>query len=177
MLVMGCREAAVSIAPCAKKWPDHWVISRMGEKMKPLIAPWILWAGLSAIFAAMTAIFGKIGVEQINSDFATLIRTVIILVIVAVIVTASGAWQPLASVSRKTYLFLLLSGLATGASWLCYYRALKLGPASGVAPIDKMSVLLVALFAVLFLGERLQVHNWIGIVLIALGVVLVAAPG
>ena len=145
--------------------------------MKPLVSPWVLWAGLSAVFAALTAIFGKIGVEQINSDFATLIRTAIILVIVALIVAASGAWQPLASVSRKTYLFLLLSGLATGASWLCYYRALKLGPASGVAPIDKMSVLLVALFAVLFLGERLQVHNWIGIVLIALGVVLVAVRG
>ena len=145
--------------------------------MKPLVSSWILWAGLSAVFAALTAIFGKIGVEQINSDFATLIRTAIILVIVALIVMASGAWQPLASVSRKTYLFLLLSGLATGASWLCYYRALKLGPASGVAPIDKMSVLLVALFAVLFLGERLQVHNWIGIVLIALGVVLVAVQG
>jgi len=145
--------------------------------MKPLLSSWALWAGLSAIFAALTAIFGKIGVEQINSDFATLIRTVIILVIVALIVTVGGAWQPLASISRKTYLFLLLSGLATGASWLCYYRALKLGPASGVAPIDKMSVLLVALFAVLFLGERLQVHNWIGIVLIALGVVLVALQG
>ena len=145
--------------------------------MKPLVSSWVMWAGLSAVFAALTAIFGKIGVEQINSDFATLIRTAIILVIVALIVMASGAWQPLASVSRKTYLFLLLSGLATGASWLCYYRALKLGPASGVAPIDKMSVLLVALFAVLFLGERLLVHNWIGIVLIALGVVLVAVQG
>ncbi|HYS45965.1 MAG TPA: EamA family transporter [Rhizomicrobium sp.] len=145
--------------------------------MKPLFSSWILWAGLSAIFAALTAIFGKVGVAQINSDFATLIRTMIILVIVTLIVLASGAWQPFASVSRKTYLFLLLSGIATGASWLCYYRALKLGPASGVAPVDKMSVLLVALFAVLFLGERLQVHNWIGIVLIALGVVLVAVPG
>jgi transporter family protein len=172
------KEAAISFAPGAEKWPDRRAISaRTGENMKPLFSSWILWAGFSAIFAALTAIFGKIGVEQINSDFATLIRTVIILVVVALIVTAGGAWQPLASVSRKTYLFLLLSGLATGASWLCYYRALKLGPASGVAPVDKMSVLLVALFAVLFLGERLQVHNWIGIVLIALGVVLVALQG
>jgi transporter family protein len=142
--------------------------------MKPLFSSWILWAGFSAIFAALTAIFGKIGVEQINSDFATLIRTAIILVVVGLIVMASGAWQPVAGVSRKTYLFLLLSGLATGGSWLCYYRALKLGPASGVAPIDKMSVVLVALFAAVFLGERPQAHNWIGICLIALGAVLVA---
>jgi transporter family protein len=143
--------------------------------MKPLFSSWIVWAGLSAFFAALTAIFGKVGVAEINSDYATLIRTAIILVVVGLIVAASGAWQPLASVPRKTYLFLLLSGLATGASWLCYYRALKAGPASGVAPIDKMSVVLVALFAALFLGERLLIHNWIGIGLIALGAILVAA--
>jgi transporter family protein len=142
--------------------------------MKPLLSSWIAWAALSAVFAALTAIFGKVGVDQINSDYATLIRTAIILVVVALIVAASGAWQPLASVSRKTTLFLLLSGLATGASWLCYYRALKLGPASGVAPIDKMSVVLVALFAFAFLGERPLAHNWIGIGLIALGAILVA---
>src|SRR5665213_25067 len=140
--------------------------------MKVFFSSWLLWAGLSAFFAALTAIFGKVGVEQINSDYATLIRTAIILVVVTLIVAASGAWQPLASVPRKTWLFLLLSGLATGASWLCYYRALKLGPASGVAPIDKMSVLLVALFAVLFLGERLPAHGWVGICLIGLGGVL-----
>jgi len=143
--------------------------------MKVFFSSWLLWAGLSAFFAALTAIFGKVGVEQINSDYATLIRTAIILVVVTLIVAASGAWQPLASVPRKTWLFLLLSGLATGASWLCYYRALKLGPASGVAPIDKMSVLLVALFAVLFLGERLPAHGWVGICLIGLGGVLLAA--
>jgi transporter family protein len=143
--------------------------------MKPLLATWQFWAALSAVFAALTAIFGKIGVQDINSDFATLIRTVIILCVVAAIVLASGAWQPLSGVGRKTYLFLLLSGLATGASWLCYYRALKLGPASGVAPIDKLSVLLVALFAVAFLGERLELRNWLGIILIALGAIAVAA--
>ena len=143
--------------------------------MKSFFHAWQFWAALSAGFAALTAIFGKIGVQEINSDFATLIRTMIILCVVAAIVLASGAWQPLASVGRRTYVFLLLSGLATGASWLCYYRALKLGPASGVAPIDKMSVLLVALFAVLFLGERLELRNWVGIVLIALGAIAVAA--
>jgi transporter family protein len=142
--------------------------------MKSLLITWPFWAALSAAFAALTAIFGKVGVEGINSDFATLIRTIVILAVLIAIVSVTGAWQPFASISRRTYTFLILSGLATGASWLCYYRALKLGPASGVAPIDKMSVLLVALFAVTFLGERLELRNWVGIGMIALGTVLVA---
>ena len=142
--------------------------------MKSLFLNWQIWAVLSACFAAMTAIFGKIGVEAIDSNFATLIRTVIILAVAAMIVTATGAWQPLADVPRKSWVFLVLSGLATGASWLCYYRALKLGPASGVAPIDKMSVVLVALFAAAFLGERLAPTHWLGIAMIAAGAMLVA---
>ena len=142
--------------------------------MKSMLLTWPVWAALSAVFAALTAILGKVGIEGVNSDFATLIRTVVILAVLALIVTAGGAWQPLESVSRRTYVFLVLSGLATGASWLCYYRALKMGPASGVAPIDKMSVLLVALFAVAFLGERLDFRNWAGIGMIAVGTVLVA---
>jgi len=137
-----------------------------------LLMPWLPWALLSALFAAMTALFGKIGVEQINSDMATFIRTVLILVLVGAIVALSGAWQPPATIPRRSWVFLALSGMATGASWLCYYRALKLGPASGVAPIDKMSVLFVAIFATLFLGERLQLHNWLGIALIAAGAAL-----
>lgn len=145
--------------------------------MKAMMAAWPFWALLSAAFAALTAIFGKIGVESINSDFATLIRTVVIVGVVALIVAATGAWQPLGSVPRRAYLFLVLSAFATGASWLCYYRALKLGPASGVAPIDKMSVLLVALFAAAFLGERLEPRNWLGIAMIAGGAVLVALRG
>src|ERR1700712_2727188 len=143
-------------------------------KMRMMLTSWPFWAVLSAVFAALTAIFGKIGVENINSDFATLIRTVIILAVLAVFVVATHAWQPLGMVPRRTWLFLLLSGLATGASWVCYYRALKAGPASGVAPIDKMSVVLVALFAFLFLGERRFAPNWIGIGLIALGAIFVA---
>jgi len=143
--------------------------------MRIVLASWPFWAVLSAVFAALTAIFGKIGVENVNSDFATLIRTVIILAVLALFVAATHAWQPLDAVPRRTWLFLLLSALATGASWVCYYRALKSGPASGVAPIDKMSVLLVALFAAAFLGERLMLRNWLGIVLIAVGAVLVAA--
>ena len=145
--------------------------------MKTTLLAWPAWAALSAVFAALTAIFGKLGVEKINPDFATLLRTVIILVVLAAIVAGTGAWQPLGSVSRRTWLFLGLSALATGASWLCYYRALQLGPAAGVAPIDKSSVLLVALFAAVFLGERLSPTGWLGMGLVGLGGVLVAFRG
>jgi transporter family protein len=142
--------------------------------MRTIMQSWQLWALLSAAFAALTAVFAKIGVEQINSDFATLLRTFVILIVLGFIIAGTGQWQTLASISGRTYLFLILSGLATGASWLCYFRALKLGDASRVAPIDKMSVVLVAVFGVLFLGERLSKANWAGIALIAAGAVLVA---
>lgn len=135
---------------------------------------WQWWAVLSAIFAALTAIFGKVGVENINSDFATFIRTVIILIVLTGILAVTGQFQPPGSVSRRTYFFLALSGLATGASWVCYYRALKLGDAARVAPIDKLSVVLVAVFSVAFLGERLSGWNWTGVLLIAAGTILVA---
>jgi transporter family protein len=135
---------------------------------------WQFWALLSAGFAALTAIFAKVGVENVNSDFATLIRTAVILLVIAAIVMATGQGQPLGSISARTYIFLALSGLATGASWLCYFRALKLGQAAQVAPIDKLSVVLVAVFGVIFLGERLSAANWLGVVLIAAGAVLVA---
>jgi transporter family protein len=134
---------------------------------------WQFWAILSATFAALTAIFAKVGIENINPDFATLIRTVVILLVLGVIIAATGQFQPLGEISRKTYLFLVLSGLATGASWLCYFRALKLGNAAQVAPIDKLSVVLVAVFGVIFLGERLSTANWLGVALIAAGAVLV----
>lgn len=139
-----------------------------------VFSEWQLWALLSACFAALTAIFGKVGVETIDSNYATLIRTILILALVATVAVVSGSLQPLSAISGRTWIFLALSGLATGASWLCYYRALKLGPASGVAPIDKLSVLLVAVFGVAFLGERLDAKNWLGIVLIAAGAILVA---
>lgn len=142
--------------------------------MNTAILPWQVWALLAAAFAALTAIFGKVGVETVNSDFATLIRTAVILAVVAGIVASTGAWQPLASVSSKSWIFLTLSGIATGASWLCYYRALKLGPAAQVAPIDKLSIVLVAVFATLFLGEKLTPKNWLGVVLVAAGALLVA---
>ena len=145
--------------------------------MNAPLSSWQLWAVLSAAFAALTAIFAKIGVENVNSDFATFIRTVVILVVLASLVITTGQWQPLGSVAARTYLFLGLSGFATGASWLCYFRALQLGDAALVAPIDKLSVVLVAVFGVAFLGERLSGLNWLGVGFIATGAVLVAYRG
>ena len=135
---------------------------------------WLPWALLSAAFAALTAIFAKVGVSNINSDLATLIRTIVILLTLIGMVSATGQWQAPGSIAGKTWIFLVLSGLATGASWLCYFRALKLGDASRVAPIDKLSVVLVALFGVMFLGERLSAVNWLGVAFIAAGALLVA---
>jgi transporter family protein len=135
---------------------------------------WLPWALLSAAFAALTAIFAKIGVANINADFATLIRTVVILCVLLALVSATGQWQTPESVSGRTWLFLVLSGLGTGASWLCYFRALQLGDAARVAPIDKLSIVLVAAFGVAFLGERLSGINWAGVALIGLGALLVA---
>jgi bacterial/archaeal transporter family protein len=142
--------------------------------MKSLLESWQVWALLSASFAALTAIFAKIGVENVNSDFATFVRTIVILLALGAILAATGKFQAPAAVSARTYFFLLLSGLATGASWICYFRALKLGDAARVAPLDKLSVVLVAVFAVAFLGERLSGPNWLGIVFIGAGAVLVA---
>jgi transporter family protein len=139
-----------------------------------LTSSWQIWAVLSAVFAALTAIFAKVGVEGINSDLATLIRTGVVLVALTLILFATGQFSHPGPVSGKSWLFLLLSGLGTGASWLCYFRALKLGPATLVAPINKLSVVLVALFGVTFLGERPSLQGWIGIALISAGAVLIA---
>jgi bacterial/archaeal transporter family protein len=139
--------------------------------------PWLFWAVLSAVFAALTAIFAKVGIENVNSDFATFIRTVVILGCLAAFLFATEQFQSPGSISSRTYAFLVLSGLATGASWVCYFRALKAGNAAQVAPIDKLSVVLVAIFAVLFLGERPSATNWIGIGLIAAGAVLIGWKG
>lgn len=135
---------------------------------------WQIWALLSALFAALTAILAKVGVQGINSDFATFIRTIVVLLALAAILLVTGQYQRLGTVSPKSYLFLTLSGLATGASWLCYFRAMKSGPASLVAPIDKLSVVMVAILGVLFLGEKLSLRNWTGIAMIAAGTILVA---
>lgn len=142
--------------------------------MKTFLASWQFWALASAGFAALTAIFAKIGVSGVGSDFATLIRTLVILGVVTALVLATGQWQPLASVPKRTWVFLALSGAATGGSWLCYFRALKIGDAARVAPIDKLSVVMVAVIATVFLGEKLSGTNWLGVALIAGGAVLVA---
>jgi transporter family protein len=136
---------------------------------------WQIWALLSAVFAALTAIFAKIGVENINSDLATFIRTIVVLVSFLLLLLATGQFVPPQQISGRTWTFLVLSGLGTGASWLCYFRALKLGPASLVAPVDKLSVVLVAIFGVLLLGERPSPTGWLGIAMIGCGAVLIAA--
>ncbi len=133
---------------------------------------WFQWALLSAIFAALTAIFAKIGLEGIDSDFATLLRTIVIICFLIGIVYIRGKWTNPLVLRPKTLVFLTLSGLATGFSWLCYFRALKMGQASKVAPVDKLSLLLVALFAFVFLGERPSLREWSGIALVGLGVLI-----
>ena len=142
--------------------------------MKTEFAAWQVWAGLSAAFAALTAIFAKVGVENVSSDVATFARTLVVIVVLGAILAATGQLPTLRDVGPRTWVFLTLSGLATGASWVCYFRALKVGDASRVAPIDKLSVVLVALFAALFLGERLSGLAWGGVALIAAGAVMVA---
>ena len=141
--------------------------------MNPL-ASWQFWALGSALFAALTAILAKVGIEGVNSDFATFIRTIVIQVAAGAMVLITNHWQAPSTVSNKTWIFLVLSGLATGLSWICYFRALKIGNASQVAPIDKLSVVLVAIIAAVFLGEKMSPLNWAGVALIGVGAVLVA---
>ena len=133
---------------------------------------WFYWALWSAAFAALTAIFAKVGLEGVDSDLATLVRTVVILVVLAGFVYITGKWSNPTRLASKTWLFLVLSGLATGASWVCYFRALKVGDASKVAPVDKLSLVLVAVFAVLFLGERPSSREWLGILMVGAGVLI-----
>jgi len=135
---------------------------------------WFFWAALSAIFAAMTAIFAKIGIQGVDSDLATLVRTVIIVFVLAVFVWFAGKWSNPFDLPKKTWLFLGLSALATGGSWVSYFRALQMGNASQVAPVDKFSLVLVAIFAFIFLGERPSTREWLGIALVASGVLVLA---
>jgi bacterial/archaeal transporter family protein len=136
---------------------------------------WFYWALLSATFAALTAILAKVGLHGVDSDLATLVRTFVVVLALGAFVYATGKWHSPLRLRPQTLLFLTLSGLATGASWVCYFRALQLAPASKVAPIDKSSVLLVALFAVLFLGERPSLREWCGIGLVAAGVLVLGS--
>ncbi len=142
--------------------------------MTHLAASWPFWAVLSAVFAAATAILAKLGVSLVPADVATLIRTAIITLIVAVLVAVTGQAKSIPEITPRAWFFLGLSAVATGASWLCYFRALKIGQAAQVAPIDKLSVVLVAIFGVIFLGEKLAALNWLGVAMIAAGAILVA---
>ncbi len=135
---------------------------------------WFFWALLSAVFAALTAIFAKVGIRGVDSDLATLVRTAIILLVLSAFVWFTGKWSNPLALSSKTWLFLGLSGLATGASWVCYFRALQVGNATQVAPIDKLSLVLVAIFAVVFLDERPDAREWVGIAMVAGGVLVLA---
>ena len=137
-------------------------------------AVWLPWALGSAVFAALTAIFAKIGLEGIDSDFATLVRTFVIVGVLGVFVVATGKWRNPFALPSRSLAFLVLSAFATGASWVCYFRALKVGEAAKVAPVDKLSVVLVAVFAVAFLGERPVAREWMGIGLVALGVLVLS---
>jgi bacterial/archaeal transporter family protein len=135
---------------------------------------WKIYALGSALFAGLTAIFAKLSVAELNPDLATLYRTVVICLICLLLVAVRGAWQPFSDLSVRGLVFLVLSGVATGLSWLCYFRALKLGPASGVAPLDKLSVVFVVLIAAALLGEKLTLKAGIGALLICGGAVLTA---
>lgn len=141
--------------------------------MNSLAQPWLLWALASAVFAALTAIFAKAGVANVDSSLATFIRTLVVAPLAAMVAWACGALH-VADVPARAWTFLILSGLGTGASWLCYFKALQLGDAGRVAPVDKLSLVLVALFAALFLGESLTPKNWLGIVLVLAGILLIA---
>jgi transporter family protein len=138
------------------------------------VSNWFFWALLSAVFAALTAIFAKVGLQGVDSDLATLVRTFVIMAVLIVFVHVTRKWSNPFELSSRTWLFLVLSGLATGASWVCYFRALKIGAASQVAPVDKLSLLLVAAFAFLFLNERPSVREWVGILMVGAGVLVVA---
>ena len=138
------------------------------------LGSWMVWALFSALFAALTAVFAKVGVKGVDSDLATAIRTGIVFVVMIPFVWLTGKWTNPLALSPRTLAFLAFSALATGASWLCYFRALQLGEASMVAPVDKLSVVLVAIFAVTFLGERPSSQAWLGIALVGIGVVVLA---
>ena len=133
---------------------------------------WFSWALLSATFAALTAIFTKIGLKDVEPDYATVIPTFVIAVVIAGYIYFAGKWSNPLALRPRTLAFLTLSGLATSASWVCYFRALKIGGAAKVVPVDKLSLVLVVIFAVFFLGERPSIREWLGILLVGVGVVI-----
>ncbi len=133
---------------------------------------WFLFALLSAVFAALTSILAKVGIEGVNSNLATAVRTVVVVIMAWGMVFVTGAESGLQAISKKSWLFLILSGIATGASWLCYYRALQIGEASKVVPIDKLSVVITLVLAFVFLHEQFTVRSFIGCVLIGAGTLI-----
>ena len=135
---------------------------------------WIFWAVLSAIFAALTTIFAKVGIQGVDSDLATLIRTAIVLLLLTLFVHFTGKWANPFNLSKYNWLFLFLSGLATGASWVCFYRALQIGEASKVLVVDKFSIVFVAILAFVFLGEKPVTKDWLGITLVVCGLMVIA---
>ncbi len=135
---------------------------------------WVVFAVMSAVFAALTSILAKVGIEGVDSNLATALRTVVVLAVAWGMVFLTGAQGGVFSISRKSWVFLALSGLATGASWLCYYRALQLGEVSRVAPIDKLSVVLTLVLAFVFLHERFTLRSAAGCVLLAAGTLMLA---
>lgn len=137
-----------------------------------VFAMWFVFALLSAVFAALTSILAKVGIEGVNSNLATALRTVVVLVMAWGMVFLTNAQGGISEISRKSWLFLILSGLATGASWLCYYRALQLGQASKVVPIDKLSVVITLILAFIFLHESFTIKSLIGTILIGLGTLI-----
>lgn len=141
-----------------------------------MAASWVPWALGSALFAALTAVFAKVGVEGVDPDLATWLRTLVVAAVLGALVVGAGKWTDPRALPPRTLAFLALSSLATGASWVCYFRALQAGDAARVAAVDKLSVVLVAVFAVAFLGERLAPRDWAGVALVALGGVLLAWP-
>src|ERR1700730_18308254 len=134
---------------------------------------WFIWSLLSAFFAGLTAVLAKVGVENVDSNLATAIRTVVILVFAWFVVFLTNT-QSISAIGRRTWIFLILSGIATGLSWLCYFRALQLGEASQVAPVDKLSVVVAIVLAAIFLRERVTWHHWVGGLLIFTGAVVLA---
>jgi transporter family protein len=140
------------------------------------MATWLVYGLGAAFFAGLTALFGKMGVENINSNMATFIRTIVVLIVSALFLTITSDWQKVDKLSTRTIIFLILSGIATGLSWLCYYRALQTGAVAQVAAIDKMSILFAIVLAAIFLGESLTWYTVIGGLFIAAGCIVIILP-
>jgi transporter family protein len=150
------------------------IIKNIIKKVEAIFIMWMAFAILSAVFAALTSILAKVGIENVNSNLATAIRTVVVVVMAWVIVFITHAQSGLSEISRKSWVFLILSGLATGASWLCYYKALQSGDVSKVVPIDKMSVVITLILAFVFLREKFTAKSLVGCILITAGTLIMA---